>query len=426
MVAVRVPALLAPLLLTLGLAGPATDLRPQGGIVQLRTERYQLEVWGSAEEAEEFGRVLELAWPVQAKGLQLEPRLAREERLRVRIHRDREAWESALVAEKAVIPAGLDLLWYRPESGTVHLYRQPSARQTRVLLLQGACQQFFTAAKAKNIDLAHSWFVRGYALHLAQHRFDGERLELGVRLDFDPANLARDARAAWRPLSFGIERIDEHHLTAPELSWSLVRFLLQGEEQRYRKRFERLALGSRGSRLSGAEYARALGDAQALARELADWLERELPPWEVCAGDWEELDRSRVRARASGGHWARALASSDAGRVQAWLVLPEGMRAGLVLDEEPDGTNTVALLESGRIDVYRTAGGESVGLLGQALPQGARERHRLELQTTGESRILFVDGEELYSLDGPRGRMGLCVARGEVLWVEPTVVLGPR
>lgn len=426
MIEARIPAIAALLLFTFALAAPAAQAPAQEGSIQVRTEHYQLELWGSMEEAEELGRVLELAWPIQAAGFQSEPRLGRDERLRIRIHRDREAWEAALIAEKAVIPEDLDLLWYRPESGTVHLYRQPSARQNRVLLLQGACQQFFTTAKAKNLDLAHAWFVRGYAAHLAQHRWDGERLELGVRLDFDPANLARDAGVAWRPLSFGIERIDEHHLKSPELSWSLVRFLLQGEEQRYRKRFERMALGSRGSKLNGAEYARALGDAEILAAELADWLELELPPWEVSSGDWEELDRSRVRARAHGGTWARALASSDAVRVEAWLVLPRGMRAGLVLDEEPDGTNTVALLEAGRIEVYRTEGGKPVGLLGQALSQGALERHRLELQSSGPSRILFVDGEEIYSLDDPRGRMGLCVAYGQVEWLEPTALLGPR
>ena len=398
---------------TSGLAR-ATCPRSQDASIALQSEHYDLQVQGTPGQAGELQRVLELTWPVLAGHFQAQPRLSKGERLRVRVYADREAWLAGLGAENTAPPQGLDLLWYRPESATVHLYLQESAYLTRGLLIQGACQQFFERAKAKNVDLTHSWFVRGMGEHLGHHRWDGTRLELGARLHFDSKDFARRAIRAWEPRGWGIADLQEQELAAPEVAWSLVRFLLEGEEGKYRKRFEKLALGSKGSKLTGAEYARALGDARTLSRELAAWLGRTTPTWSVLAGDWEEPEAGRVSAAPLGGQWALALAPAGALQVRVELVLSAGQSAGLVIERREDGAVTTALVQEGRIEVLRVAGERKEALLSQELPNLRLERNALVLIAADDTRSLSVDGSEVFRLDAARGEMGLCVARGKV------------
>jgi len=144
-----------------------------------QTEHYRVEWGGARGTGEEYARLLEAAWPQYAKFFGAEPKLKEGERLRVRYFTTRERWVKALMADRA-IPPGKAGGYYWPSTKTAYVFQQPTRSYTRTLLLHEAAHQFHYLARTKNKNPGLPWYTEGVAEYLAEHFWDGEKLELAV------------------------------------------------------------------------------------------------------------------------------------------------------------------------------------------------------------------------------------------------------
>jgi hypothetical protein len=69
---------------------------------------------------------------------------------------------------------------------------------------------------------------------------------------------------------------------------------LFGEQGKYRAKYEKLALGYTGSKLSGAEFVRSLGREKDVTAEFQRWLLASQMPFEIGMGEWEEKPDGRI------------------------------------------------------------------------------------------------------------------------------------
>src|SRR5688572_22579460 len=152
---------------------PASD-----ELQSLETKHYVLHTTGRESARSELGRILEAAYAGFGEIYGRLPQ--RHERLAVVVFEDADAWRAGLDARGLVPPEGLSDLWFRAEDEVLYTCGPLGAWQTRSLVLQGAWQQFHFACKKKNEDLVYNWYVTGIGLHVSMHRWDGERLQLGV------------------------------------------------------------------------------------------------------------------------------------------------------------------------------------------------------------------------------------------------------
>jgi hypothetical protein len=264
------------------------------------TAHYELTAWGTEAEVEGWGKVLEQTWPEVEFLLLARPELGGK-RLGVRVFADKEAWKEGLLAERQAVPPKADPCWFSPFSKVVYLYRQPSPVFTRMMLVYGAVLQFHALCKAKNMDLDTAWYVHGLAHVLSVHHWDGVKVQLGVQprlsvVDHPAKALAAlgGEKAPWDPWR-------EEVLADPYVSWAAVRFALYGEKAKYRAKYQKLALGHTGSKLSALDFQRALGREKDVTPEFRAWLLAEQLPFEVLHGDWEEKPDGRIVGGAGEG-----------------------------------------------------------------------------------------------------------------------------
>ena len=305
------------------------------GQATVRTAHYTVRIDGQGEaadrEAIELGAVLEASWKQFADVLHAEPALKNASAFEVRLQADKKSWTEALRASGVEPSKDLDSLCYVPEHDLVLLYRQPSVWYTRRLAIHGAWQQFHCRAKSKHADLVNTWFVLGLAEQFAQHRWDGRKLELAVHPRITVIDLPKQALGMFDPSDAGLNRFAEAGLRQPALSWALVSFLREAKDQKYRARFDKLALGQTGSKLTGPEFAASLGKAGQISLELKSWLDSIQEPLTAASGDWEDLDGRVLWARASSEDFAFALIKASALEVSARFELSPESAAGLVI-----------------------------------------------------------------------------------------------
>jgi len=268
------------------------------GLVRETTAHYQLTWAGTPTEAKAMGVILEATWPELRSILQAEPELARGERLDFRFLADKARWNDVMLDDKQVVPPAADPVWCSNYNGVLYGYRHASEIYTRMMVIYGAALQYHARCKQKNSDLDTSWYVHGLAQTLSVHTWDGFNLKLAVRpklcvvdhpakalLALGGAGDPADAQDPWQ----------EERIADPYVSWACVRFALYGLKGKHRARYQKLALGHSGSKVSGADFMRSLGRERDVSREFRAWLKNEQYPLEIVHGEWEELPNGRLR-----------------------------------------------------------------------------------------------------------------------------------
>jgi hypothetical protein len=386
-----------------------------------RTAHFAIDGEGEGPEVEaevrELGVVLEQAWAAYAKLLQAEPVLERPAQFVVRVCADRESWIAAIERTGVVPGANLDSLCFVPERDTAFLYRQPTRWLTRRLALHGTWQQFHYRAKAKHADLVNSWFVLGLAEQLAIHRWNGKQLELGARPRITVLDLPGQAARALDGRD-GLEALSEGGMRRPENAWALVSFLREGKGGKYRARFDKLALGHTGSKLTGPEFAATLGKPEQVYGELLAWLGSVQEPLIAACGDWEDLDGRELLGRAPQDDYAFAVVRQAATEVRARFVGEPGSSAGLLLAYEDQQHYTFAALGDRGVVVKRCEGVRLSTLdefQGMPSKDGTQRLHARR----SEGRVtLFVEERETASFEVAGDRLGLAVEKGAARFVE--------
>ena len=85
-----------------------------------------------------------------------------------------------------------------------------------------------------------------------------------------------------------------------------------GLEGRHRAKYQKLALGHSGSKVSGADFMRSLGRERDVSKAFRSWLKSEQYPLEIVHGEWEERANGTLFGGTSRpGEMATALLRDD-------------------------------------------------------------------------------------------------------------------
>lgn len=282
------------ILSAISLLVPALAQNPPA--IRVETNRYNLSVEGTPEEAAAFGKILEAAWPTFREFFHAEPPLPPGERLAFRVYATRDACREGAMRDGTDIPPKKEPAWFSPKTGAVYLYKKPGAWYTRYIVLYGACMQFHGLAKPKNKDL-DEWYVHGIAESFAMHSFDGVHLELATSPPVSGVDHAARAMEKLGGRLLGLDPFTDERLEDPSVRWAVVRFATSAAGGKHRARFEKLALGATGSKVSGYDFMRSLGREKEIAEEFTAWLLSAQAPLELVDVDWEaftEIGRAHV------------------------------------------------------------------------------------------------------------------------------------
>jgi hypothetical protein len=415
----RLAALILALCWLLLCTGPLCA--QQAASIVERTAHYSIEfeAQSSAPEgdARELGVVLEQAWKGYAQLMRCEPPLSPSAPFRVCVLANRDNWLSALAAVGITPGDAVDYLYFDPLSSTVFLYRQPSRWFTRRLALHGCLQQFHCRAKSKHADLVNAWYVLGLAEQVSQHRWDGKTLELAAHPRITVIDLPWQA-ARMLDGGLGLDTFAEAGLHRPALSWSLVTFLREGKGSKYRARFDKLALGQTGSKLSGAEFASSMGKAETIFAELQAWLASVQEPLQSICGEFEDLDGRTLWGRAGGEDFAFAIVRADCQELEARISCEPDSAAGLLLEFIDKQHYTFATLSPRGLRVQRCDGAQLV-TLGEYQATPNKDGSQVLRASRSEGRVtLFVEQRETASFALGGSRLGFAVEQGAARFVD--------
>ena len=398
-------------ILALLLAFQASD-RP---VVRHPTEHYDLRIQGTEAEAERLGKLLELAWPKFAETFRVEPPRKSGERLVIRLFDTAEACLGGAMDDHADMPPIKHPSWFSPGNGTVYLYRQRSDWFTRYLLIYGACLQFHGLAKPKNIDL-DAWYTHGLAESLAVHAFDGDRLELGTSPAIAWMDHPARAMAELGGKHLGLDPFTDRRIEDPSVRWAVVRFVSTGAEGRYRERFEKLALGFSGSKVSGQDLVRSLGGEKKIGAEFSVWLLANQMPFAVVWPDWEVLPDGRFLGSPATEQLALCVAKEEFDTVEAVVVAAKDGIAGvpaIVMSLQDENDYVQARIVPPIVFVEHVRSGRLYGI--ETLSLGTPSPNlRVRVRTKDFRAELEIDSKTFPPIEVPRGRVGLAAIGGPV------------
>jgi len=308
----------------------------------LKSAHYRVEWGGARGTGEEYSRLLEAAWPQYAEFFGAEPKLKKDEKLRVRYFTTRKRWVKALMADRA-IPPGKAGGYYWPRTKTAYLFKQPTRSYTRTLLLHEAAHQFHYLARTKNNTPGARWYTEGIAEYLAEHFWDGETLELGV---VQLVTLKDYPAKALEALDKGELVLDEK--TPRSVGWALLRYLATKPHRRFKALRRKLDAGAVNS------FDKTIGRPKKVSPELARWLRDEQEPWAQIFNEWNGVGPKSIRGFANVVSMCRVKQPTD--ELAATLVIPKDGRfkAGLLLEFKGPKDYTIALLDQdGTLHIQR-------------------------------------------------------------------------
>lgn len=364
--------------------------------VVVETEHYRLTSAGELAEAEEWGRVLEAAWPQYAEFFGDEPELEPDERLVVAVFEDDASFRAAIVAGGGTPPSAGG--YYCPTARTAYFKRQPTVWFTRNLLLHEAAHQFHYLACTGNDAPSGDWYVEGVAEHLGSHAWDGETLSVGVEPVLSLEDRAGAAQAAVARDDFSLESLlTAEPVSRPEAMY-LLRFLVveQGKRLlRYRKKVDR------GAEPSLKDFRKSFGKSDELVADWRAWLETRQSPLVPVFVEWDTRRNDRVRGTGDAITLCRTRGTVRAIETRLQPVDERRLRAGLVLAFEAPRRYTLAMLErratGGVLELDRMDEGKWTSLGVHELPELA-ETPLIRAEHTDGGLVVSVDGRKVATL----------------------------
>jgi len=409
-----------PLMLVLSLAGDIESFRTDdiltvysGDLVVLKTGHYVLEIEGTPEEAEAYGDLIEEGYKVFKKFLKASPKRGKSP-VRIKLFSSHKTWTEALDAEGQVLPPGMEFVHYNPDREVIYLHRMSNDYWTRKMMLYAVFQQFHRRCKAKNDELASSWFVHGLADALSTHHWDGKRLHTNMR-----HNLFTNNRGAVAVSRGVLPRIEDGDLSLEDLRdidarWAMVAYLLRGDDGEHRKRFEKLALGSRGSMLCGRDFANALGGKAELAAGLHRWLESESCALHTLWGVWVEEPNVLRGMPQTGMDHTVAFTNVPCDRLAVRVQADQDISGGVLLDWVGPAEYIAATVKGTLLSIQHIKGQRSTQLAEFLLPWPNDDFHDFVIEREGAKVSLAIGKEKPGSFDAVGDKMGLFVEEGDV------------
>lgn len=389
----------------------------------IETAHYRVHVHGTRAQAEEAARVLEAAWTPFETHFGAAPKLAKDERLTVRLVEGREAFEAAIRAD-GTEPPGAGGGYYWPGSKTAYLFRQPTVYYTRTLLIHEAAHQFHYLARTRNKNPKANWYTEGVAEYLSWHRWDRSELELavvpGITLKAYPATALKEATAK----DFKLGHVVEGSKGASRaIAWALYRYLATGRKGEPLKGFATFTRKMDAGGSARALFGKLIGSPRTLQARLIAWLQTQQSPWVPVFNEWEQTGAESFRGFAEAVSACRTRAPATF--VAAEMHVPEAgwWRGGLLLQYASADDYTVALLDAdGGVRVHRRHEGTW-----KPIHDGSVERtpgarwHRFEAERKANAVVLRIDGYDFGTYELPAGPMGLALERCDLRFDPVTI-----
>lgn len=401
--------------------------------VTVTTDHYRLVAETKTSVAEEYGRVLEAAWPTLRTYFGAEPELEKGEKLPIVFCATRESFARRLLAAGIQPPAAGG--YYHLRSRTAFAWRQPTIYFTRCLVLHEAIHQFHYLAKTDNVTGLAGWYAEGIAEYLSRHYWDGRSLTLGVVPMITLEDSSRTAHEALTAKDADLTKLLTGRPLSRPAACALVRWAITANGGKHRKKFDRLAKKlDRGNRNVDLLY-RTFGKPAKLRSALASFLAGSQEPWSQIFNEWEGTAPDAFRGTAGRGIVSACRVKGDTDRISATLLVPEqpGWMAGLLLSHQGADDYTVALITSKRgLRVHRRQGGKWVHLVDSKLPAVDTRKtiHLVAERTDGRVR-LKIDGEAIGEWELPGHAFGLAIQGGvaefqDVKWGQTPSGSDPR
>lgn len=379
------------------------------------TAHYDIRMQGTEGEADVFGRVLEAAWPTFKQFFHGEPPLKEGERLAIRIFENQESCLVGAMNEKADMPPIKYPAWFSQGNGAVYLYRFGGDWFTRYLVIYGACLQFHGLTKSRKRDL-DEWYVHGIAESFAVHSWDGEHLELSTNPPIAALDHPARALAELGGKQIGLDPFTDERLNNPSVRWAVVRFVTSTADGRYRGRFEKLALGATGSKMSGHDFMRSLGQEREISQEFSAWLLGAQMPLEVIDPDWEAISDGRIVGRSKADEQALCAAKPEFSRLKITVDSssdPDAGVPGILFSFQDDRNYVVARIRTPVVFFEHVQAGRRGETDSRPIDRPGPKTF-VSVVRTSDTVELEINGKAYEPLRVPDGRLGFVAIGGRV------------
>ncbi len=383
--------------------------------VRLTSKRYELEWHGSRVEADEALRVLESAFDELTAFFGSQPK----DPMRVRVFRDEKTRVESAWNDGASVPTQSQFASFSEETRTAYVTRIPGTQAARSALLYGACLQFHSLAKSKNLDIGRTWQASGLALDFSRHTWDGSKLTGFAMPRVESIDLPGKAVLAMAPLESTLKSAGS---VVPALTWAVAAMCMHGPQSSYREAFRRYALGDTGSKLSTEDFLRTLGPEKRVVKDLREYLRTAQTPFEAL-GDWE--DRG-----ATAGLLCRGQPAS-----LSFLVLREGTerltarmsalpaadaQAGFVVGWYGPDDHVRIEVDAPIVLIHVVQAGKEISTMRLPVPGEPGRERVMEIDRAGSQYTLKIDGAKFTDIDMSSGRMGFYALGADVYFRDVT------
>ena len=380
----------------------------------LETKHYLLFMEGTPEEIKRRGELVEAAWSGYKKVLGGAPKTRRGKKTILRVFPSRALWRKGMDLEQEVPPKETLYQHYSPDRKTVYVYEGESDYSTNKWLLYGTFLDFHRDLKPKNKALAKEWFVTGMADALSTHSWRDGDLQLGSRLVLARNNRARNS------IGYGVlpyiedGEVSQDDLMKWEVRWAMTAFMLFGADGKYTKKFERMALGSRGSMLLGRDLLPSIGEPKQVTAEMVAWIKDQARILETTGdGVWEE-DGWGLRGHAR-GNWQLSFAIPDENTdyIEAVCGAHNFEQHGFVVDWVAKDDYIRALLRGEYLAVEHVYKGRASLLHEAQIRRGPKGHIKMSMERKGQGVLIRAKGTRPFQIPVKSRKFGLAVGPDE-------------
>lgn len=382
-----------------------------GDPVRITSKNYELEWHGTRPEADEMLRILDSAFEELATFFAARP----SDPLRFRVFRDERSRLEGAWNDGATVPAQSKYSSFSEVTRTAYVARIAGRQATRSAVLYGACLQFHSLAKAKNIDIGRTWHASGIALDFSRSTWDGSRIVAFASPRVEPVDLPGKALLALGSAEKELPGLSGIPAVDPALTWGVAAMCMHGGKRAYRDAFQRYALGDSGTKLGTEDFLRTLGPQKQVIVDLRAYLNAAQTPFEAI-GDWEDRGAAGIRAYRDANTMSFCTLREGVGYLSARIsALPKsGGRAGFVAGWFGEDDYARIDVEAPEVLIHVLRLGKIQSSMRLAIPGGAGRERRVELERVGNQYVLLVDGGKIAELELPSGRMGFFASGADV------------
>jgi hypothetical protein len=391
----------------------------------IETRRYRLDWYGTLEEAEQMGKLLESGFEELKKIFNAEPSVAGSTRLRIKVLADSAALIAEFRREQNVTLASGTSFHLELTNRTLYTCRGDTAHsrldafEMRFRLLLGAAFQFHHVAKSRTEFIDPIWYRGGIARFAANHSWDGTKATLGLvplfKTEYNPVEICLPYISS---PDFNLEARVKANAHADDRVFEGLFAWLYSESPETRRKLHRFIARIDNGHPIDVVFRSEIGGYKKVQEDFVNWIRGAQPKMATVPNSQAVMRGYGAIQLESNGTLGRpgiVATIDDVDWLQASLLTPTRNKvpaAGLVVSWEDKAANRriVHFNAEGELVAVNVTGASSSNIVEETFkPAPTRDRSRRVLRaeySEGKVKVL-VDGREAFHFEAPRARMGL-------------------